>query len=210
MASKSFTLIELLVVVAIIAVLVAMLLPALAAAREKAKQVVCASNLKQIGLAYTLYGDDYGWIPHAYPNGPTVFPWWWSQLIAPYAAMPPLVPTLPWPNAWNMGNHEYRSIFWCASTQGGYGQNMHVGGGHEFHPVAWEQNPDKTVRVADSRNWYVHADWTNYCWFDIRHSNGTNILFCDAHVQWLEAPPGYPVTCGVITWNDGNIRMCDH
>ena len=64
MDKKGFTLLESLVVVGIIAVLAAILLPALSAARRNARRHLCFNNLRQIGLAFQMYADDWY---HSYP-----------------------------------------------------------------------------------------------------------------------------------------------
>jgi prepilin-type N-terminal cleavage/methylation domain-containing protein len=118
MRSKhGFTLIELLVVIAIIAILAAILFPVFAKARDRANRMQCVSNLKQMGTAIVMYGDDYdGYI----------YPQWWANGAwqYPVAYCPPTVaPGGPWPNLlWATAYMKYAGnnadIFRCACEPG--------------------------------------------------------------------------------------------
>lgn len=79
MKRRGFTLVELLVVITIIAILIALLLPALAKARELANSVVCESNLRQIYLVESEYAMEYKWFTPAESYFPTstASPWWY-------------------------------------------------------------------------------------------------------------------------------------
>ncbi len=98
MKRTAFTLIELLVVIAIIAILAAILFPVFAQAREKARGISCLSNLKQAGLAYAMYTQDYDEVTPLQnspsvtdTNGNYVSGGYWYRLIQPYVKNWPMM-----------------------------------------------------------------------------------------------------------------------
>ncbi len=92
---SGFTLIELLVVVAIIAVLVALLLPALGQARRNSKNLSCQLNLRQLSLAHFMYGDEWnGWITPLPPVAVSYACWTWNVDINHVAWVPLIYPLI--------------------------------------------------------------------------------------------------------------------
>jgi prepilin-type N-terminal cleavage/methylation domain-containing protein/prepilin-type processing-associated H-X9-DG protein len=198
---NGFTLVELLVVIGIIAILVAMLLPALTRAREASQTVACLSNLRQIGTGYAIYANQYS--GHMLPAQATVdgSNVWWHENPGFRRAMGRPDGTTGWPEGIKCPS----TAFVNDGINKSYGANDEHKRRTQYAPYNTDyvrlsrvRRPAEKILVADAIDSEITLDRRNFWKTDFnpppndsnrfrvisyRHREHSNVLFFDFHAS---------------------------
>lgn len=195
---RGFTLVELLVVIAVVAILAALLFPAFARAREKARQAACVSNVRQLGLAFQQYAQDNDeQLPAATDGGNgdggvrggwIYYRVWASSGVVPDAFDPAQGSIFPYLKSAGVyvcpsdgdgrRSGDSYAVNSCTTAQDNLQPHMGKSLAAFDAPASFALLGEEGDATDDGNWWYgVNA-------LSARHTGGSNLAFVDGHVKW--------------------------